>query len=414
MPLGAAVVIFAVHSTSSNITSFDSSWYVPTARSLIAEGDTNLNEFADIVQEGDYRLETAEGNLYTIFPVGTPLLAVPVVALVDKILFPRIDDSDYLNRNDTATVERFVASVFVTLAAVCIFSTAYCLTGSLSQSLLAMLVFAFCTAAWSTASRALWQHGPSMLMLALTMFVIVRSKKTPGLIALAGLTLALSYTVRPTNSLSVLILSLYVMLEHRQYFLRYLFCGAVVAVPFIIYNFTIYGAILPPYYMPARIGSNPDFVEALAGNLISPSRGLLLFSPVLLFAVHGVGLRWSSGYWNSLDLSLLVIIILHLATVSSFPQWWAGHSFGPRFMSDVLPYLIYFLLPAISRVASGLRRGEGRFYAGSFLLCMTLSFYVHFRGATSWSVYDWNTHPTNIDAAPERLWDWSDPQFLRR
>ena len=33
-------------------------------------------------------------------------------------------------------------------------------------------------------------------------------------------------------------------------------------------------------------------------------------------------------------------------------------------------------------------------------------------GATSSRAVHWNVLPVNIDAAPERLWDWHDPQFL--
>jgi hypothetical protein len=39
------------------------------------------------------------------------------------------------------------------------------------------MVFAFGTAAWSTASRGLWQHGPSMLCLAVAAYLAMRSRR---------------------------------------------------------------------------------------------------------------------------------------------------------------------------------------------------------------------------------------------
>src|SRR5262249_38064441 len=144
---------------------------------------------------------------------------------------------------------------------------------------------AFGTAAWSTASRALWQHGPSMLMLTLALYLIVRARERPWIAQLAGLPLAFAYVIRPTNSLSILLLSAFVFLTYRRYFLRYVAGGLMVAVPFFLYNLAVYGAPLSPYYLPDRIGSNPAFLEALAANLVSPARGLFFASPVLLFAL---------------------------------------------------------------------------------------------------------------------------------
>ena len=51
----------------------------------------------------------------------------------------------------------------------------------------------------------------------------------------------------------------------------------------------------------------------------------------------------------------------------------------------------------------------------SFVLCsMIISAFIHYRSANSWEVFDWNSKPVNVDAKPERVWDWQDIQFLRR
>lgn len=46
-------------------------------------------------------------------------------------------------------------------------------------SLLTVFIFAFCTSAWSTGSRALWQHGPSMLMLSAALYLILSAREKP-------------------------------------------------------------------------------------------------------------------------------------------------------------------------------------------------------------------------------------------
>jgi len=51
--------------------------------------------------------------------------------------------------------------------------------------------------------------------------------------------------------------------------------------------------------------------------------------------------------------------------------------------------------------------------AGSFAALAAISFAIHLRGATSREVWAWHSDPVPIRARWERIWDWSDPQFLR-
>jgi hypothetical protein len=39
---------------------------------------------------------------------------------------------------------------------------------------------------------------------------------------------------------------------------------------------------------------------------------------------------------------------------------------------------------------------------------------INLRGATDGRTALWNVIPINVDEKPERVWDWSDPQFLAR
>jgi hypothetical protein len=114
-----------------------------------------------------------------------------------------------------------------------------------------------------------------------------------------------------------------------------------------------------------------------------------------------------------MDAALGGIVVLHWVAISAFPHWWGGYSIGPRFFTDVIPYLLYFLLPVIAELgfSRGIRRAA---LATIFSLLLAKSFYAHHRSANSWRVPGWNETPVSIDKHPERVWDWSDIQFLRR
>jgi hypothetical protein len=105
-------------------------------------------------------------------------------------------------------------------------------------------------------------------------------------------------------------------------------------------------------------------------------------------------------------------IIGHLIIVSYATMWWAGHSFGPRFTTDIIPFLVYFTaynfhLPANTN--DKIRKTV----LLTLLGLAVLSAIIHSQGAWSHKPYQWNVDPVNIDADPDRAWDWGDPQILR-
>ena len=419
-----ATLVFVVDFRSSPVvldnTVMDSVWTVPIAMSIIEQGNTDLDEYRNSVTARQfYGAETVQTHIQPYFPIGTPVLVVPFVYIISHYAAAvrSFDLYEHLKSTGpdgvTYQIELFLASLIVALVAMIIY-----LIGRRSlnraQSLLLVAIFAFGTSAWSTASRALWQHGPSMLMLSLTLYLFLRAQDDPRWVQFAGLPLALSYVIRPTNSISIVILTALVLFQYRQYFFRYIAWAATVAVPFALFNLHVYGALLSPYYAANRIGASAHLGEALLGTLFSPSRGLYVFSPIFILIICGIVLKIRAGEFNKLDLALVSIPALHWIAISSFPVWWGGDSYGPRFFTDMVPYLIYFLIPVVARVT--LPRRVGDYLLLGVFACLTLaSVFTHYRGATQQAAINWNAGRegvlTEVNAA--RVWDWHDPQFLR-
>jgi hypothetical protein len=397
----AIFVTVAVTHFLGLVTSFDSMWSIPIARSVLREGNVNLDEYGDLLARNHFfAIESIDHHYYSFFPIGAPLLAVPVLAVLDAVGI----------RPHPTKTEKLVASLVVALTAVLVYGLGR-RSLDIPRALLLTFIFAFCTAAWSTASRGLWQHGPTMLMLTLALWIIARARKQPGLIVLAALPLAFSYIVRPTNAISIALLSLLVLIQFRAYFVRYVLLAQVVAVPFVLFSFSIYHSPLPHYYDPARIGHAGHLLEAMIGNLISPNRGAVVFSPVLLLSVYGA---WRSLRHGGmlLDWFLAAIVLLHWLAISSFPHWWGGHSFGNRLLADMLPYFMYFLIPVIALLPGppGPHRVVRVSVAATLIV---ISFVINYRGANERAVFRWNRTPVDIDMRPSRVWDWGDLQFLR-
>ena len=403
------LVFFGVlipHFLSANFTSGDSRWSIPTSISILREGNTNLDEYRPYIDTFDYRVERIDEHVYTVYPVGVSVLALPVVALAEVI-----PDSlwnlhlDAVEFGAPRPAEKFAASSIIALAAVFMFLMAR-LYLEPYPALLIAFIFAYCTSAWSIGSTALWQHGSSMLLLAMALYFLLRAKDNPRYIYPVGFVLAFSFVIRPTNSISIVLMSAYVLLMYPRRLPGFLLGAALVAMPFVLYNEHIYGSWISPYYTPGKVGTDANLDEALIGNLISPSRGLFIFSPVMIFAPVGIWLKIRRREFEKLDTVITMVIFLHWIMISSFNHWWGGHAFGPRYFSDVMPYFVYLLIPVLRYV-----RKPGVMWV--FALTISFSFFVHYHGANSVEALLWDSRPIAVDWARERLWDWDDPSFLR-
>ena len=418
------LLTFFIYFYSQNTFVSDSMWAVHIAGSIINSGDINLDEYEQLVAERNFfgviRNEI-KGHILPQFPVGNAILAIPVVWVTEQTWHLPEQQSFYQylqqtspNDPDLISIQHFAAALITALIVPVLYGIGR-KQADTPIAIAGVLAFALGTSAYSTASRVLWQHGPSMLMLAIALSLFIKGERDPGAVKWAGLPLAFSFVIRPTNSIPILIFTIVVLLRHRKQFPGYLLSAIVVALPFIWSNLLVYDYFLPPYYRPQRIGSSPHFWEALAGNLISPSRGLFVFSPVMLLALYGLYTKFQRARFILLDGALVVIIGLHWITISTFGHWWAGYSYGPRFFTDMLPYMTYFLLSGLHELYPPTKRIRLHYIGMSvFVVLASISIGIHYIGANYPAISSWSRWPVDVDTySSVRLWDWSDLVFLR-
>jgi len=413
-------VTFAIYSLSMVVARTDTIWSLYVAESIVQTGNADLDEYVRLKYPYDYRIEIANGHRFSIFPVGAPLMAAPLVGLLE--FFPIAAGgrlSDYLASHQPDEVvfqiEKTIASFLAALSCVFMYATARQRL-PIAKSLLFAGIFAFASANWSIASRALWQHGPTILCLSIALYLLSSARQNPARAALAGLPLAYSFIVRPTNAISIAVVAAYILVSYRRFFGGYVLCVAIVLVPLVAFNYASMGALITPLYGRHTLGITPSYPPALAGNLFSPARGLFVFSPIFAVSVFGLfrALRRSSARLHDLNLYAAAIVLIHWLAISAFAHWWGGWTVGPRYMSDVVPYLAFMILPALDSPGFAgqkvVARQAGRL---AFAILAAISIFAHFRSATDLRTSEWNAIPVDVDRDPRRLWDWSDLQFLR-
>lgn len=367
-----------------------------------------------------YQLELANNHVYYHLPAGSSVLSVPYVALM-KLFGIKVTNPDgTYNRINETFIESSLAALLMAALAVIFFYTALVVLPPV-WSVVVALGAAFGTQVWSTASRALWTDTWGIVLLGVVVLLLLahETRKRPlHPIWLASL-LAWTYFVRPTNAIHIIAVTVYLLVYHRRHFIPYALTGAVWFAGFIAYSWHNYHQLLPDYYQSNRLNFTV-FWTAMAGNLVSPARGLLVYVPVLFFVGYWLVRYWKYVHFQRLIILSLIIFVGHLVAVSGFPHWWGGHCFGPRFMTGVVPWLV---LPAILAVEAMLAwrqeqhqdshtrtRLRDQLIIGAALLVISIG--INGRGAMSHSTWLWNSRPIGVDEHPERLWDWRQPQFL--
>ena len=421
LSFGLFAFVWLIYLICPPMLSYDSYWTLATSLALVNHGTTQVDRYVASAPPVAYGLECPEGSghCYSLYPVGTAVLAAPLVAAIQtavKIarpvvprtgpLFSRADVRSFFSGDLMAgrpLTELACASFIGALTVLLQFRIALLFLPPLQAAGLALL-FAFGTSEWSVASRNLMQHGFTLLLLSGALYCFVAAR--PRLFA-AGILLALAFTVRPSNAISCAVLALYTAV-HLPRRLPALLAGALpVGIAFFAYQVLTKDTWIPRYVRGAIVPMPP--IEGAAMHLFSPSRGLLIFTPIVVVSACGVFLGIRRKWCRPLLAWLAAIPVLHFALIAGA---WPGHGYGPRFMTDIMYLAIFFLIPAILwwQTTEGTSR---RALSAGFLALAAWGVFVHARGATSYPPNQWSALPQNVDTARWRVWDWKDPQFLR-
>lgn len=357
-----------------------------------------------------YFLVYTRGHYMSRFPVMTAILSVPVY-LVPVLLGLTNGPMSGPNVTPTEIIATFLsklsASIAVALSVGFIYLALLRLT-SRRAALAVALIYAFATSSWSVSSQGLWQTSASQSLLALTLYFLVKACDDARSVVYASIPLALSVASRPTTLVFGIVFTAYVAWHHRSSLRSFLVFPLIVGALLIGYNEYYFGNLAGPY-AGSGLGGIDMFglpqTDAFFGLLVSPSRGLLSLSPVLLFSCVGVLMVLRDRTPPLLVFTALAI----LATVllySSWPQWDGAFSYSYRFLVDLLPGLALFLGVAWTWIV------EKRWRAGLLLATVAFSVGIQVIGAFYYPC-GWLDHPTLAITDRARFWDWRDPEFAR-
>jgi hypothetical protein len=406
----ALVVIY--NANGREIGTVDSQPAKFTARELAVRGTLVLDR---VVAERPGLAERAafardrQGHVRSAYPLPSALIAaIPATVLHYSGL---VDLEAPLGPNLVAAL---TASILTAAAVTFVFLSISRLAPP-GVALLAAVSVGIGTNYWAVVSRTLWQHETVAFGMALALWAWLRpgSQIRSRDLWLGGLGLGLAGAARP--QVAPLVAMMLVWIASRAGARATMVPAAVVALAAILSvttNYVWFGHVLggasrleavhpETHGVEGTISATP-WVGAL-GLLVSPSRGLLVFSPIVLTALAavrsrrtGLGLGW-----------LAAGVLLQFAVYAAYSVWWGGHTYGPRYTMD----LLVPMGPAIGLGLARLTRAAwGRIVT---IVLLVWSVGVAAAGAFVYPNEAWNTSPAEVDREHHRLWEVRDAQILR-
>jgi hypothetical protein len=379
-----------------------------TALSLVRDGDFGIEEFFPpyIPHDVGYAARWRGKTLYSIEPVASSLTFTPFF-LPYRNAEPRFWRPERINN----LVAAQVAVLTVIVIGWWLLSIA-----TVPRALVATGIFALATSHRTISGAGLWQHTSGGLWLAVGLFAWSHARRWPALFPVAGAALALATACRPIFVAVPILAALdawFLARTSRKTFLSTSVLVVSIGSLALYANWHFHGSLVGGRIDLVR---NPTMFHSvktyfhfspvhLLGLLTSPSRGLFVYSPVLLFAVPGLMRSLRKPTPEGLRL-ITIAGILTFLLYGFISTWWAGSVFGPRYMTDLLPFFALWLtltpIPAKGRPV----------LAVCFAAALAWSLWVQQLGENTYPC-NWNHTPVLVDRAPQRVWDWRDSQIAR-
>ncbi len=359
--LGAlAFVVFQVNLRSISSADTFPMRYAPI--SILTEGNLDLDEFHFLLDQpypgpGEstlpYYLQYHDGHYLSTPPIWvsvlvTPIYAVPVwLGLTGDPSEPRPSGGGLTRTEVMGTLlSKLSASLLIAISVALVYLALLELLGA-TGALWITLAYAFATSSWVVSSQGLWQTTGSQAMLAgaFLALLVAQSRRTRSMIVIAGALVAVAVMCRPTAAIYAVLLTLYILLTHREHLLAYLPIPALLAAALLGYNLYYFGTLKGGYegYYGVHEISWSQISTALPGLLVSPNRGMFTFSPVLLPAIAGIVIAFIRG--PALLKYLSIGVLSTIAFYSTFTQWHGQFSYSYRYLVDQLPALTLLAAP---------------------------------------------------------------------
>jgi len=317
--------------------------------SLVLDHTIALDRFAPSFADNvRYTIHYAEGHWYGVYPVAGQILISPMYLPLAAIPGIRLWPPETLMVL-AKILGKLVASALAALSAVILLHLLQRLTTT-GWAWTLTLVYALGTETWSISSQALWQHTFGQLGIACALLFLDRwdsGRERSTWLWACGIATGFALMARLSNVtlLPAIVVGLLAGKIRLGQFVRFAIPPLLGGVLCAAYNLHVFRTVTGYYDKEIDKSLAGTWVEGAVGMLASPGRGLFIYSPVLLFAILAFfpAAQANRAKHRALMLASCVFIVLHSVVIANYPYWWAGHCWGPRYMTEIAAPLIVLI-----------------------------------------------------------------------
>ena len=135
---------------------------------------------------------------------------------------------------------------------------------------------------------------------------------------------------------------------------------------FFSYNYVYYTDLSNQGYA-SQLGNSwlGNFPESFVGIWVSPSKGLLIYSPIFIITLIGI---WKGYRKDSLVSISFWIILIHTLVLSKWKHWYGGYGYGYRMISDIIPFFIIPIWYLLENYYEKVKKGVFLTFSVSFII----------------------------------------------
>lgn len=352
--------------------------------SLWGRGSLTLDSVRDVARVGRadglaipyWMMLSRQGWTVSSYPLVTPVLVTPLYGPAAAVLRVTGWKREHLAVAGPV-MEKLAASVLTSVAVGLLYLL---LRRRLDRGLATLLAvaFAFGTNTWVTSSQALWQHGSTQLLSIVALLALTGERRRWHL-ALGGAACGLIPFNRPPDLPLALAIGLAALTLERRRAWPFVLSAVMAAAPFAALNWLFFEHVGGGYFRMQGISGHfsHSIPIGVAGLLVSPGKGLFVFSPFLLLLANRIRRPAGGDGHDALDACLAGGFALTLLLLAS-GDFRGGFCYGPRFLTGILPALFWLLAPAVRRLSpAGIRAFAAAVLVGALIQAVGAFCYPH-------------------------------------
>jgi hypothetical protein len=320
--------------------------YFMWLHSLAHDHDLDLanqaTHFADLNSYQVFLNETT-GEYASVFPYGSAFLYLPsywLASVANRLAQFHVNDAYFIRHQGAVFPYSFfpmlATNLFALLSVVLAFFAAMKLSSTGAALLSSLALFLATPLLYYATIEPYMSHVPGTLLMALLLYILVGYRRHTAAWFFLGFLLGAALLVRWQLALYAVPIGLLGLARQSWRKLLLFIAGFLLLAWHLPFSWLrMYGN---PWVVPAAVQGQQPFLAGplyIKEVLLSPERGLLLWSPLVLLAVAGLFILGRRE--RDLAVVLGLMVLLQVLMNASLYDWGGGWAFGMRRMTELYP-----------------------------------------------------------------------------